>query len=85
MKQNEEQLREEIAQGRPFTLVTNSGDRIKVRGHDWIMLPPLADEDGRELDDSERADFFQVWGNGRNYRWVAFSAINVIEVRAPTA
>jgi hypothetical protein len=83
MKPNEQELRNEIAHGVPFTLVTNSGDRIKVRGHDWIILPPLEDEDGRHLEDSERSDFFHIWGNGRNYRWVAFDSINLIEAKAP--
>ena len=74
MKDHEQQIRDQIAQGTPFVLITSSGDRIKVRGADWIFLPPLADE-GRPLDDQERSDFFQVWGDGRNYRWIAFASV----------
>jgi hypothetical protein len=84
MKLHEQEIRDEIAQGRPFVLVTSSGDRIKVRGEDWIFLPPLANEDGQPLDDRERSDLFQVWSSGRNYRWVAFEHINVIENSTPT-
>jgi hypothetical protein len=83
MKQNEEKLREAIERGQPFTLVATSGDRVKVRGKDWIFLPPLADEDGRDLADEERTDFFEVWGNGKSARWVAFAAIALLEVKAP--
>jgi len=82
MKDHEQQIRDQIAQGTPFVLITSSGDRIKVRGADWIFLPPLADE-GRPLDDQERSDFFQVWGDGRNYRWIAFASVNIIETKAP--
>jgi hypothetical protein len=83
MKPNEKKLREAIARGQPFTLVVTSGDRIKVRGKEWIFLPPLADEDGDELTDEERTDFFEVWGNGQSARWVAFEAITVLEVNTP--
>lgn len=84
MKPNEKQLREEIAANHPFTLVTSSGERVKVRSHDHIILPPDEDEDGRSLEDNERADFFQVWGNGQRYRWVAFGSVNIIETQAPS-
>jgi hypothetical protein len=84
MKPNEEQLREEIAANHPFTLVTASGARIKVQSHDHIILPPLVDENGAGLDDRDRSDFFQVWSNGRRYRWVAFTSINIIEAQSPT-
>lgn len=83
MKPNEEKLREAIDRGKPFTLIVNSGDRVKVRGKDWIFLPPLADENGLTLSDSERTDFFEVWGNGRKARWIAFSTITILEVSAP--
>lgn len=82
MKLHEEQLREEIAANHPFTLITASGDRIKVQSHDHIILPPLVDEDGDEVVDEERSDFFQVWSNGRRYRWVSFASINIIESAA---
>lgn len=80
MKANEAKLREAIEFNQPFTLVANSGDRIKVRGRQWIFLPPLADENGIELDDDERTDFFEVWGNGRQARWIAFTSIAILEV-----
>ena len=83
MKPHEQELRNEIAHGFPFTLVTSSGDRIRVPGHDWIFLPPLQDDQGNDLEDNERSDFFQVWGNGRSYRWVSFGSINLIEAKAP--
>jgi hypothetical protein len=62
MKPHEQELRNEIAHGFPFTLVTSSEDRIRVPGHDWIFLPPLQDDQGNDLEDDERSDFFQVWG-----------------------
>jgi hypothetical protein len=83
MKPHEQQLRDEMKTGHPFTLVTASGERVKVRSHDHINLPPLEDEDGQPLTDTQRADFFQVWGNGQRYRWVAFNALNIIEGQAP--
>ena len=83
MKPHEEQLRGEIMANHPFTLVTASGTRIKVQSHDHIILPPLVDENGLDLEDDSRSDFFQVWSNGRRYRWVAFASINIIEAQAP--
>lgn len=83
MKANEDKIRETVEGGIPFTLVINSGDRVKVRGADWIFLPPLADDEGRILTDENRSDFFQVWGNGKSYRWIAFSAISIIDTKAP--
>jgi hypothetical protein len=83
MKANEEKLREAIELNQPFTLVVTSGDRVKVRGREWIFLPPLADENGVELGDDERTDFFEVWGNGKRARWIAFEAITVLEVNTP--
>ena len=80
MKPFEDKLRTELA---PFTLVLSSGDRVKVRSHDHLSIPPLSDENGAELIDNERADYFQVWGNGQHYRWIAFSAITAIEAMAP--
>jgi len=80
MKQNEQQLRDEQP---PFTVVVQSGERVKVRSYDHIDFPPLEDEDGNDLTDSQRADFFKVWGNGLKYRWVAFGAITTIEGSAP--
>jgi hypothetical protein len=80
MKENEEQLRTEPP---PYTVVLQSGERVKVRSHDHIDFPPTEDEDGRPLDDAERTDFFKVWGNGQRYRWVAFKAITTIEGSAP--
>ena len=84
MKANEEQLREEIAKSQSFALVTTSGDRVRIRSHDQIILPPLEDENGFSLHDDARADFFQVWSDGRHSRWIAFAAINIIESQAPT-
>jgi len=83
MKVNEEEIRETMGAGRPFTIVTDSGERAKVRGRDWIFLPPLEDEDGHPLTDDNRSDFFQVWGNGKSYRWIAFRAANFIDTKAP--
>jgi hypothetical protein len=83
MKQNEDKIREAIERGHPFTLVALSGDRIKVRGKDWVFFPPFEDEDGNALADNERADFFEVWGNGKRARWIAFNSITIIEVGEP--
>lgn len=83
MKQNEEKLREAIERGQAFTLVMTSGDRVKVRGKEWIFLPPLQDENGFQLNDDQRTDFFEVWGNGKRARWIAFKAITILEVSAP--
>jgi hypothetical protein len=80
MKHFEEKLREERT---PFTLVLTSGERVNVRTHDHLSIPPTEDELGNPLSDGERADFFQVWGNGRRYRWIAFDAITTIEAQAP--
>jgi hypothetical protein len=85
MKPSEQQLRDEIAKHQPFTVVTASGDRVKIRSHDHIDLPPLEDENGLPLDDNQRADFFKVWTDGRHHRWVAFDSINIIEAQAPTS
>ena len=56
---------------------------VNVRTHDHLSIPPSEDEYGNLLSDSLRADVFQVWGDGKRYRWVAFSAITTIEARAP--
>jgi hypothetical protein len=81
MKQHEEEIRREIENGRPFTLVTASGERVKVRSSEHIFLPPFEDENGAELKDSGRSDFFEVWSNGRRKRLVAFQSINIIETQ----
>jgi hypothetical protein len=81
MKEHEEELRNEIKNGRPFTLVTASRERVRVHSHDHIFLPPFEDENGQRLDDANRSDFFEVWSNGRSKRLVAFSAINIIETK----
>lgn len=77
MKPNEEKIRQLIEEGLPFILITGSGDRVKVKGRDWIFLQPL------ESSSEERTDFFQVWGNGKSYRWIAFASISMIETVAP--
>ena len=41
------------------------------------------DELARLLSDADRADYFQVWGNGQRYWWVAFKASTTIEAMAP--
>jgi hypothetical protein len=41
------------------------------------------DENGTELNDVNRSDFFEVWANGRRKRLVAFSSINIIETQEP--
>jgi hypothetical protein len=56
MKAHEQKLREP-----PYTLVLTSGERVKVRSHDHIFLPPTENENGRRLTDAQRSDFFQVW------------------------
>jgi len=80
MKQHEKKLREEHP---PYVLVLSSGERVKVRSHDHIFFPPTVNEDGKRLTDAQRADVFQVWGNGESYRWVAFAQITSIEAKAP--
>jgi hypothetical protein len=67
--------------GRPFTLVTASGERVKVRSHEHIFLPPTEDENGLVLQDENRSDFFEVWSDGRRKRLVAFASINIIETQ----
>ena len=79
MKPHEQQLRDEMKTGHPFTLVTASGDRVKVRSHDHIFLPPVIDVNGIPLGDASRSDLFQVWSNGIRYRWITFASINIIE------
>ena len=66
------------------TSVIASGDQVRVRSHDHIILPPLEDQYGFSLGDEARADFFQVWSDGHHSRWIAFAAINIIESEAPT-
>jgi hypothetical protein len=83
MKPHEQQLRDETAAGHAFILVTSSGERVRAYSYDHCSLPPLVDESGVGLRDEERSDFFLVWANGRQYRWVAFSSINIIESEAP--
>jgi len=41
------------------------------------------DEAGEEIDDAKRSYFFQVWGDGRHYRFVAFASIALLETDAP--
>jgi hypothetical protein len=67
-KPHEQEIRNGIASGRPFTLVTASGQRVNVRSDEHIFLPPREDENGRELSDEDRSDFFEVWSNGRSKR-----------------
>jgi hypothetical protein len=57
--------------------------RVKVRSNAHIFLPPFVDENGTELNDVNRSDFFEVWANGRRKRLVAFSSINIIETQEP--
>jgi hypothetical protein len=80
MKPHEQTLREERP---PYTLVLRSGERILVRSQDHLFLPPKQDAAGTDLDDADRSDFFQVWGDGQRYRWVSFAAITTIEATAP--
>jgi hypothetical protein len=54
-----------------------------VASHDHIFIAPLKDEAGEEIDDAKRSDFFQVWGDGRHYRFVAFASIALLETDAP--
>jgi hypothetical protein len=53
------------------------------RSHDHLSIPPLEDDSGTQLSDADRADYFQVWGNGQRYWWVAFKASTTIEAMAP--
>jgi hypothetical protein len=80
MKIYEQNLRDEPP---PYTLVLTSGERVKVRSHDHIFLPPVEDENGKPLRDTQRSNLFQVWGNGYSFRWVSFRTISTIETRAP--
>jgi hypothetical protein len=79
MKLNEAEIRDLMVRRAKFTIVVDSGDRIKVRSHDHIFIPPLEDERGEQIPDDNRSDFFQVWADGRHYRMVAFNSISIIE------
>ena len=83
MKLHEQEIRDLIGHGVPFTIVVHSADRIRVASHDHIFIAPLKDEAGEEIDDAKRSDFFQVWGDGRHYRFVAFALIALLETDAP--
>jgi hypothetical protein len=39
MKAHEQEIRTEIESGRPFALVTASGERVKVRSNEHIFCP----------------------------------------------
>jgi hypothetical protein len=80
VKVYEQKLREELP---PYTLVLTSGERVKVRSSDHIFFPPTENENGRRVSDAQRSDFFQVWGDGRSFRWVSFATISTIETKAP--
>jgi hypothetical protein len=43
MKLNEAEIRDLMVRRAKFTIVVDSGDRIKVRSHDHIFIPPLED------------------------------------------
>jgi len=45
--------------------------------------PPDTDENGKRLRDGERSDFFQVWSDGKEFRWISFATISAIETRVP--
>jgi hypothetical protein len=75
MKIYEQKLREEPP---PYTLLLISGERVRVRSHDHIFMPPTEDENGRHLRDTHRSNFFQVWGNGHSFRWISFRTISRI-------
>jgi hypothetical protein len=79
VKVHEQKLREEPP---PYTLVLTSGERVKVHSRDHISLPPTTDENGKRLRGRERSDFFQVWSNGKEFRWISFVTISAIETRA---
>ena len=81
MKLHEQELRDEMERGAPFTLVTSSGERVRVRSRDHIFLPPLTDDTGQPLTGADRSDLFEVWSNGRRKRLIAFSSINIIETQ----
>jgi hypothetical protein len=80
MKLYEEKLRKEPP---PYTLVLTSGEKVKARGRDHISLPSATDENGKRLRDGERSDFFQVWTDGKAFRWICFATISAIETQAP--
>ena len=83
MKLHEREIRDGIAHGLPLTLVTQSGERVKIRSRDHVFLPPSEDENGQRLDDADRSDFFEVWSDGRSKRYLAFNSINIIEMKEP--
>jgi hypothetical protein len=56
---------------------------MKVRSAEHIDLPPFEDENGDLLVDSSQSDFFRVWSDGVRARWIAWTAVNIIETSAP--
>jgi hypothetical protein len=84
MSPHEEEIRARAKQTPfiPFTLVTSSGERIKVETSDHIDLAPIIDKNGRPIPEKQWSDIFIVWGNGRRHRVVFFDAINHLDMSA---
>lgn len=85
MSPHEEEIRNQAAQTPfvPFTLVTSSGERIKVFTGDHIDFAPNTDEQGEPLPEEDWSESFIVWGHGARHRIVFFDAVNHLEVGIP--
>ena len=69
----------------PFTIVTSSGERLRVQTGDHIHFDPNLDLAGHPLPDEERSPIFTVYGNGKRIRLVYFESIDHFEVASESA
>ena len=69
----------------PFTLVTFSGERLRVITGDHIKFSPNTDEEGNPLPEEQWAKSFILYGKGSRHRIVFFDAVSHLDVSADRA
>lgn len=69
----------------PFTLVTTSGERLRVITGDHIKFAPNTDEEGNLLPEGEWAQSFILYGRGSRHRIVFFDAVTHLDVNSDKA
>jgi hypothetical protein len=87
MNPKEQEIRDQSFQTPfiPFTLVTFSGERLKVITGDHIKFSPNTDEDGVLLPEDEWAQSFILYGKGSSHRIVFFDAVSYLDVNSDKA
>jgi hypothetical protein len=87
MNPKEQEIRDQSFQTPfiPFTLVTFSGERLKVITGDHIKFSPKTDEEGNRLPEDQSAKRFILYGMGSRHRIVFFDAVSRLDVNSDKA